>query len=111
MILAGDEHPAGVDLLHRMIRAVVAEFHLHGLGAARQTQQLMPEADAEHRHVGLEKARDRRDGIIAGLGIARDRYLRKYRQDSLQALDLPMFVPEQPSSGSHARRGCAGYCA
>ena len=96
---------------HRMIGAVMAELHLHGLRAAREPEQLMPEANAEHRDVGLQKARDRRDGVVAGLGIARVRYLRKYHQDSSQVLDLPVFVPARRSCGNHARRGSAKCCA
>src|SRR5688500_12200792 len=33
MVLAGDHHLAGVEVLHRMIRAVVAELHLQRLRA------------------------------------------------------------------------------
>ena len=55
MVLARDEHAAGGELLHRMIGAVVAELHLHRLGAAGEPEQLMAEADAEDRHVGLEQ--------------------------------------------------------
>src|SRR5271168_5093454 len=69
MILARDEHPAGVDLRYRMIGPVVAELHLQGLGPAREPQQLVAQADAEDRYVGLEKAPDRLDGVIAGLRV------------------------------------------
>ena len=43
-----------------MVRAVVAELHLHGLRAAREPEQLVAEADAEDRQVGLEQLRGSR---------------------------------------------------
>ena len=49
----------------------MAEFHLHGGCAAGQAQQLVAQADAEHRHVCFQDGPDRRDGVIAGLGVAR----------------------------------------
>ena len=57
MVLAGDEHPARVEFQHRMVGAVMAEFHLHRLRAAREAEQLVAETDAEHRDVGLEESR------------------------------------------------------
>src|SRR5512138_1116743 len=50
VVLARDQHSAGVDLEHRMIGAVVPELHLRRLAAAREPEQLVPEADAEGRH-------------------------------------------------------------
>src|SRR5579859_1322138 len=70
MVLARDEDPAGVDLEHRMIGAVMPEFHFHGLGAARQPEQLMTQTDAEQRDIGLQELLDGSDGVVAGLGIA-----------------------------------------
>src|SRR6516162_3506534 len=67
VILTRDEHASGLELLHRMIRAVMAELHLHGARAGCESQDLMPETDAEHRQVGLEKALRRLDRIAAGL--------------------------------------------
>ena len=58
MILAGNENPAGGEILHRMIRAVMAELHLHGARATREAEQLMPETDSEHRDIGLRKIAD-----------------------------------------------------
>jgi hypothetical protein len=66
MVLAGDQHLAGVEVLHRMVGAVVAELHLHGLAAGSQAHQLVAEADAEHRDAaspgsrGSRRSRNRR---------------------------------------------------
>src|SRR6202789_501645 len=54
-----------------MIGPVMPELHLHGFGAARQTQQLVAKTDAEDRHVGLQEARNGAYGIVAGLGVTR----------------------------------------
>ena len=70
MILAGDEHPAGIQVLHRVVGAMVAELHLEGAGAAGQPEDLVAEADAEHGNVGLEKLAGRADGVVARLGVA-----------------------------------------
>src|SRR6266700_6947911 len=69
MILTRDQDSAGVDLQYRVIGAVMSEFHFHALGAARQSEQLMTQADTEHGDVGLEKLRNGGDGIVARLGI------------------------------------------
>ena len=44
-------------VLHRVIGAVVAELHLHGARAGGEPEHLVAEADAEHRHVGLQELR------------------------------------------------------
>src|SRR6187549_1823101 len=71
MILAGDEDTAGLEILHRMIRAMVAELHLHGARATREAEQLVTETDAEGRQVRDDQCTDRFDGVVARLGIAR----------------------------------------
>src|SRR6185437_7549853 len=70
VILAGDEHPPGIEVLHRMVGAMVAELHLQRAPAAGEAEDLMAEADAEHRNVGVEKLAGRVDGVVAGLGVA-----------------------------------------
>ncbi len=46
---------AGGVVLDRMVGAVMALMHLLGLGAERQRQHLVAEADAEDRDVGVEQ--------------------------------------------------------
>ncbi len=71
MVLAGYEYPARIEFRHRVIGAVMAELHFDCLRTARKSEQLMPEANAEHRDVGFKKPRDRRDGVIARLRVTR----------------------------------------
>ena len=49
VVLRRDLDPARIEILHRVVRAPVAERELEGLEADRPAQQLMPEADAHHR--------------------------------------------------------------
>ena len=56
VILRRDLDLPGLELLHRLIRAAVAELQLVRLAAQRQAQQLMAEADAEDRHARSQAA-------------------------------------------------------
>ena len=49
VIHRGDLDLAGGEVLHRMVRAVMALMHLARGAAEREPQHLMAEADAEHR--------------------------------------------------------------
>src|SRR5690606_3624983 len=49
---------AGSEVLHRMVRAVMALGHFPGLRPQRQRQNLVAEADAEHRHAGGDQLPD-----------------------------------------------------
>ena len=42
VILAGDHHFISLDILNRMVRAAMAELHLHGLRTHCQAHDLMP---------------------------------------------------------------------
>src|SRR5215470_3644548 len=50
VVLGGHEHAPRVDLEHWMVRAAMAEAELERLQAQRPSEQLVAEADAEHRH-------------------------------------------------------------
>src|SRR6185436_21000857 len=72
MVLAGDDHLPSVEILHRMVSAVVAELHLQRLRAGGEAHDLVAKADAEDRDArGVENLADRLDGVVAGLGVAR----------------------------------------
>src|SRR5258706_149223 len=71
VVLAGDDHRSGIEILDRMIRAVVPELHLDGPGPGSESEQLMPEADAERGNSGVDDFADRPDRVIARLGIPR----------------------------------------
>ena len=66
VVLAGDLDLAGLDILHRMVRAAMAVMHLAGLRAERQCEHLVAEADAEDRQIEFQELPDHRDGIGAG---------------------------------------------
>src|SRR3954470_3495403 len=48
VVLASDHNLAGVEVLHRMVGAVVAELHLHRLRARGEAHQLVAQADAKY---------------------------------------------------------------
>src|SRR2546430_5473456 len=71
VVLAGNQHLSGILVEHRMVGAMVAEFHLQRLPAHCQAEKLVTKADPERRYADVEKLADRADRVIAGLGIAR----------------------------------------
>ena len=52
-----------------LIAAAVSEFQLVSLGAQREREQLVTQANAEHGNVGLEELCNGGDGIVARLRI------------------------------------------
>src|SRR5258706_8607482 len=70
VILAGDIHLAGIDILYRVISAVMAEFHLDGPGTRRQAKQLMTEANSKYRQVFRNQFLNGPNRLITGLGVA-----------------------------------------
>src|SRR3972149_6972716 len=55
---------------HGVIGAVMAEFHFYRARAGGEPEELMPEADAEDGQAGVHDCANRRDCIVAGLGVA-----------------------------------------
>src|SRR5215210_1967104 len=51
VVLARDQHPAAPTLQHRMVRAAMAELELERPVPGGEREQLVPEANAEHRHL------------------------------------------------------------
>src|SRR5258708_13219185 len=49
VVLAGDEDRAALQVLHRVVCAVMSELHLHGLGSGGEAHQLMADPDPEGR--------------------------------------------------------------
>ena len=69
VVLAGDRDRAGGEVLDRLVAAVVAELELAGLAAQREPEQLVAEADAEHRVVGGDQlGAPRRSSRVSGSG-------------------------------------------
>src|SRR6185295_10408630 len=71
MVLAGDHDPPGLEILYRMIRAMVTEFHLERSASAGQPKQLVAQTNAKGRHGGIEQFPDCPDRVVARLGVAR----------------------------------------
>ena len=72
VVLAGDLHLAGRQILDRMVCATMAVMHLLGLGAERQRQHLVAEADPEDRQARRQDFPDCGHRVFAGRGrIAR----------------------------------------
>ena len=102
----------GGEVLHRLVGAAMAALQLVGLRAQRQRQQLVAEADAEHRHAGLQHAADRRHRVFAG----RRRIARAVGQEHAVRLrgagcHRPSPSPAPRSRGIRPRPGSAGCCA
>ena len=79
-----DLHLVGGEVLHRVVRAVVALVHLVRLGAQRQRQHLVAEADAEHRQARVDQLLDLGHRVFAGGG----RIARTVRQEHAVRLAL-----------------------
>ena len=71
VVLAGDQYSAVIDVLHRMVGAVMAKLHFYRRGATGQAQQLVPQANSEHRDICFEKRLNSVNRIGAGLRITR----------------------------------------
>ena len=69
MILTGNHDLPCSQVLDRMIRTVMPELHLDGLGAGRQAEKLVPQANAERRDTDFEESLDSIDRVAAGLGV------------------------------------------
>jgi hypothetical protein len=69
VVLRRDLDLAGREVDHRLVAAVVAELHLVGLAAEHVAEDLVAEADAEHRHL-LHEHRRRADRVAADRGVA-----------------------------------------
>src|SRR6267378_5992589 len=50
VVLAGDDDRPVVQVLHRVVGAVMPELHLHGLRARSEAHELVAQADAEGRN-------------------------------------------------------------
>src|SRR5437879_8895867 len=71
VVLAGDDDRAAVQVLHRVVRPVMPELHLHGRRARAEPHELVAEADPESRNPGVDDLAYRVDGVVAGFRVAR----------------------------------------
>src|SRR5579872_662709 len=70
VILRGDFHLFGQQILNGMIRSVMPESQLESFSAKREPAQLVAQADSEDRHLSQQVAY-RFDRVGGGLRIAR----------------------------------------
>ena len=73
VILRGDLDLAGFQFLHGMVGPAVAKFELVSLTTERQGQNLVTEADAEHRHIGADELARIVDCVVQRRRISRVR--------------------------------------
>ena len=71
VIVAGDLHLPGGQVLDRLVHPAVAEAELVGAQAERPAQDLAAQADAEHRHAAGEHATDRVHRVAGRSRVAR----------------------------------------
>ena len=60
MVLRGDFHPARCQILHRLVRAAMAELQFERLPAKRLAQNLVPQANAKNRNAASSPNRSPR---------------------------------------------------
>ena len=70
MVLTGDHDLAAVQILHRVVGAMMTDFHFYGAGTGRQAQSLVTQANAENRHLLFDEGLNGPDGIVARLRIS-----------------------------------------
>src|SRR5258705_4597841 len=70
VILRGDFHLARLELLDRMVRAAMAELQLERLSADGEAEDLVTQADAEGRYIGLHELPDVVHRVGQGRAVA-----------------------------------------
>src|SRR5713226_1612663 len=71
VVLAGNDDRSARQILHRVVGAVMPEFHFHGLRTGGKAHKLVAEADTERRSLGVDDFADRTDRVVAGLRVPR----------------------------------------
>src|SRR5262249_5446668 len=69
VVFCGDEYPLCLHIADRLIAPMMPEFQLHGLGATRQSEDLMPETNP-HDRLPTQTFFDLLDNIGQSGGIA-----------------------------------------
>src|SRR5690606_6929567 len=69
MVLGRDLNLAGQQVQYRLVGAAVSEFQLEGLCAARESEELVTQANAENRNT-LNQLADGGDRVVERLGVA-----------------------------------------
>ena len=71
VVLAGDFHPAGIEVLDRLVASAMAKLEFERLTPQRLAQNLVPEANSEDRDTRLDEVMHRLDGVAERRGVAR----------------------------------------
>jgi hypothetical protein len=101
VVLGGDLHLPGQEVLDRLVRPSMAELHLVGRPADGPGEDLVTEADAEHRHLAQQRrhravgARHRRR--VPG-AVGQEHAVRPLRQHLLHRVAAGTTVTRQPAS-------------
>src|SRR5262249_58850004 len=111
VVLGGDLHLAGGHVLHRLVAAVMSELELVGAAAERESEDLVSEADAEHRHVA-EQVGDDLSGAghrvrVAGT-VGQEHAVRTLGQDLAGGRRGGDGAPGGASGGQIAQGGVVG---
>ena len=70
MVLAGNDYLTAVEILYRVVGAMMSVRHFFRLGTARQGQELVTQTDAKERYITLQELANCRDGIVTGFRVA-----------------------------------------
>src|SRR5207249_11594843 len=70
MVLRSDFNFAGLQVLHRLVRAAMAEFQFEWLAAKCLPENLVPQTDTENRNAAPDQLTDRFHGIAERRRIA-----------------------------------------
>ena len=71
MVLTGDGHLAGCQMLYGVVGAMVPKLHFLRAPSSGQPQQLVSKADTEQRNLGCKQASNGFDRVVTRLRIAR----------------------------------------
>ena len=107
VVLGGDLDLAGREVLDGMVGTAVAERELEGLEPDRPAQQLVAEADAEHRHLADQLAHVADDVVERGRvarAVGEEDGVGLRREHVLGARRAGEQVERQPARGEVARR-------
>src|SRR5450759_2636584 len=68
VVLAGDADAAGIQILDRMVGAVVTKLHLEGLATTGQRHDLVSQTNAKGGNTGFDQLTHGGNRVVAGWG-------------------------------------------
>ncbi len=108
VVLAGVDDFAAVQILHRVVRTVVAEAHFQGFRADSEADELVSQADAENRFAAFHQFLHGFDGVGARLRVAGAVGQELAVRIECQHVLMRSFGRVRRSGGSRARQAYAG---